>query len=151
FVIESRDETVKAASISPFVIEKVLQGSVGNVNSCKKMRGGGLLVEVASRAQAESIAKLTRLYLTEVSVSAHRSLNCCRAVVQRWDLAKVTDDEILDGLRSKGVVKAQQILKMKNGSRVGSGTVVLTFGTTQPPAEIKAGYELLKVRPYIPN
>ena len=47
FVIQNKDDNGKRLSdLSPFVVEKVLHGTIGETNSVKKMRQGCLLVEI---------------------------------------------------------------------------------------------------------
>ncbi|GBN01582.1 hypothetical protein AVEN_244662-1 [Araneus ventricosus] len=45
-------------SVSPFLVENAITGSIGDVKSTKKLRSGDLLVEVQSRKQSEQIVKL---------------------------------------------------------------------------------------------
>ena len=73
FVIETKVKNNKLSVMSPFVIEKVLQGSVGQTAGCKKRRQGGLLVKVTI-AQADNLLKMTQFLNVELSVCAHRSL-----------------------------------------------------------------------------
>ena len=103
--------------MSPFVIEKVLQGSVCQTAGCKKMRQGGLLVEVTKKVQADNLMKMTEFFNVEVSVSAHRSLNSCKGVIQCRDLAELDPEEVLDNMKDKGVTNAQHINRLVNGKK----------------------------------
>ena len=152
FVIETKDNNAKKiAELSPFVIEKVLQGSIGETKSVKKMRQGGLLVKVSRKTQADKILKMSKFFESEVTVTKHRSLNSSRGVVVHPDLRTSDTAEIMDGLARFGVTEAQHITKMQDGKRVATGAVILTFDSNQLPQEVKAGFLNLKVRLYIPN
>src|ERR1044071_3835814 len=151
YVIESKNKEKKIANLSPFIVEKVLKGYIGEDRNCSKLRQGGLLVEVHRKAQGENLLKQKKFHDIEISVSVHRSLNSCKGVVQSWDLAEMTEDEIQEEMKGAGIVNVSHILKWKDGNRVPSGSMILTFGSSTLPAKIKAGYLSLKVRPYIPN
>ena len=74
--------------MSPFVLDKVLQGWVGTVKSVKKLRSGVLLVEVTRETQATKLLTLELILDLEVHVSPHRSLNSCKGVVRSYELAQ---------------------------------------------------------------
>ncbi|GBN83553.1 hypothetical protein AVEN_153951-1 [Araneus ventricosus] len=54
--VSTSDETFHSAS--PFLVEKAITGSIGDVKSTKKLLSGVLLVEVQSRKESEEIVKL---------------------------------------------------------------------------------------------
>ncbi|GBN65123.1 hypothetical protein AVEN_18931-1 [Araneus ventricosus] len=56
-------------NVSPFLVEKGITSSVGEVKSTKKLRSGDLLVEVESPKQAKQIAKLNSLSTIPVTVN----------------------------------------------------------------------------------
>ena len=151
FVVEATDKTKPIGKLSPFVVEKVIQGSIGSVESCKKLDNGSLLLQVDSTAKAEKLLKMTKFFDREVIVTAHRSLNTCKGVIRSHELAELDKYELLEGLRSSGVVDAYNITKFSEGQRVKTATIILTFLGTKLPEEIKVCFLLLKVSPYIPS
>ncbi|GBO46370.1 hypothetical protein AVEN_161202-1 [Araneus ventricosus] len=58
-------------TVSPFLVEKAITATVGEVKSTKKLRSGDLLVEVHSRKQSEQIVKLKTFSNIPISVSQH--------------------------------------------------------------------------------
>ena len=56
FIIEASDENSNITSLSPFVIQKVLQSLAGEPKSIKKLtRSNQLLIEVSRKAHAENL------------------------------------------------------------------------------------------------
>lgn len=151
FVVQSTDTSRKLSDLSPFVIEKVLQGSLGTVKSCKKLRQGGLLIEVSNSRQAASLHKLNKFFDIPIEVSSHRSLNTCKGVIYSPDLMRSSDTEIIENLSGDGVTAVSNIMSNRNGSKQRSPLFVLTFDSTTLPACVKAGYLMIRVKPYIPN
>ena len=92
---------VQAISGSPIsylicTIQKLLQCAVGTVKSAKKIRSGAVLTEVDSQRVAKRVLDMTNWLDTEIKVSPHRSLNCCRGVIRCRDFKDCADDEVLD-------------------------------------------------------
>ena len=150
-VIESKDDAKSMAKLSPFVIEKVMIGTVGVPIPIRKMRSGALLVEAQSISQTNQLMRMSTFFEIPVRVSAHRSLNSCKGVVRSFDLATMDPNEIVAELSSSGVTEARVITQMRNGERKITPVVVLSFLGGSVPQAIRAGYINLKVSPYIPN
>ena len=87
-VIHSQEER-SVSSLSPFVMEEVLNGMAGEPRSIKKLRSGDLLVEYANKKQIESLLRLKNIHDLKVQVSLHGSLNTCKGVVRCPDLKGV--------------------------------------------------------------
>ena len=68
FIIKSEDENQPIAKLSPFIIEKALQCTVGTAKSVQALRSGDLLVQVSSAAQSRSINKLDKLALSLIHI-----------------------------------------------------------------------------------
>ncbi|GBN62397.1 hypothetical protein AVEN_178979-1, partial [Araneus ventricosus] len=118
-IISQTDENF--GTVSPFLVEKAITGSVGIVSSTKLMRSCDLLVEVASRKQAQQILKLNSLSTIPVFVMPHLTLNTSKGVITCGRLLNLSNEEITQELSGQG------------------------------PEYIKAGYVRCSVRPYIPN
>jgi hypothetical protein len=149
--IQPSDTDLPISKLSPFVIEKCMNGLVGNSHSVKKLRDGTLLVEVQRKGQSDNLLKTTNFANIPVKIAPHRSLNSCKAIVRSRDLAEVEPSELLDGLRSQGVSEVRHIFYTKEGEKRKSNALILTFCTNTPPPNIKAGYLSIKTEPYIPN
>jgi len=106
-VVEATDSTPIKHSI--FTIQKIFQCAVRNAKSAKKLRYGAVLVEVTSRSER----CLWRPGLIQKSVSPHRSLNSSRGVIRCRDFRDCGDHEVMDALRSQGVIDVKHIQTKK--------------------------------------
>ncbi|GBL82172.1 hypothetical protein AVEN_252368-1 [Araneus ventricosus] len=147
--INGKDENF--SNVSPFLVEKAITGSVGTVTSTKLMRSGDLLVEVASRKQAEQILKLNSLSTIEISVQSHATLNTTKGVITCGRLLNLSNEEITQELGGQGVKDVRRINVRRDGELMPTKHFILTFNTPRLPEYIKAGYVRCSVRPYIPN
>ncbi|GBN09888.1 hypothetical protein AVEN_202305-1, partial [Araneus ventricosus] len=138
-------------SVSPFLVEKAITGSIGDVKSTKKLRSGDLLVEVQSRKQSEQILKLKKFSTIPITVSPHASLNSSKGVITCGELLNVPTDEILTELQGQGVCHVRRISIRRDGQLLNTKHLILTFDSAKLPENIKAGYMRLSVRTYIPN
>ncbi|GBN71726.1 hypothetical protein AVEN_270926-1 [Araneus ventricosus] len=68
-------------TVSSFLVEKAVSGSLGEIQSVRKFCSGDLLVEVTSREQSQQILKLKALGTIPVFVTAHTFLNTCKEVI----------------------------------------------------------------------
>ncbi|GBM52305.1 hypothetical protein AVEN_81194-1 [Araneus ventricosus] len=93
-------------SVSPFLVEKAINGSIGDVKCTKKLRSGDLLVEVQSRKQSEQILKLKKISTIPITVSPHASLNSSKGVITCGELLNVPTEEILKELQGQGQKKS---------------------------------------------
>ncbi|GBN33074.1 hypothetical protein AVEN_7612-1 [Araneus ventricosus] len=85
-----------------------------------------------------------------VTISPHKTLNFRRGVVSDDELLFSSDEEILEGLSSQGVINVRRILTRKGTDAICTKHVILTFSSTVLPSSIKAGYINIRVRPSIP-
>ncbi|GBM11145.1 hypothetical protein AVEN_243016-1 [Araneus ventricosus] len=138
-------------SVSPFLVEKAITGSIGDVKSTKKLRSGDLLVEVQSRKQSEQIVKLKKFSNIPITVSPHASLNSSKGVITCGELLNVPTEEILKELKGQGVSHVRRISIRRDGQLLNTKHLILTFDSAKLPENIKAGYMRLSVRTYIPN
>ncbi|GBN23781.1 hypothetical protein AVEN_104391-1 [Araneus ventricosus] len=138
-------------SVSPFLVEKAITGSIGDVKSTKKLRSGDLLVEVQSRKQSQQIVKLKQFSTIPITVSPHASLNSSKGVITCGELLNVPTEEILKELQGQGVSHVRRISIRRDGQLLNTKHLILTFDSAKLPENIKAGYMRLSVRTYIPN
>ncbi|GBL77306.1 hypothetical protein AVEN_94877-1 [Araneus ventricosus] len=138
-------------SVSPFLVEKAITGSIGDVKSTKKLRSDDLLVEVQSRKQSEQILKLKKISTIPITVSPHASLNSSKGVITCGELLNVPMEEILKELQGQGVNHVRRISIRRDGHLLNTKHVILTFDSAKLPENIKAGYMRLSVRTYLPN
>ncbi|GBM94945.1 hypothetical protein AVEN_249609-1 [Araneus ventricosus] len=138
-------------NVSPFLVEKGITSSVGEVKSTKKLRSGDLLVEVESPKQAKQIAKLNSLSTISVTVNPHATLNSSKGVISCGELLNESVEKITEELSSQGVTHVRRITIRRDGQLLNTKHLILTFDSAKLPEHIKAGYMRLSVRTYIPN
>ena len=132
--------------LSPFVIQKTIQGVIGTVESIKKLKSDQLLIETHRKKTSDKILKLTEFSSIKIKASAHPSLNSSKGVIRCPDLSGVPEEEILKELAPQEVSGVRRISFPKNNTRIPTNTLVLTFSTPNLPKTIKIGYLIVKVQ-----
>ncbi|GBN58409.1 hypothetical protein AVEN_95904-1 [Araneus ventricosus] len=102
-------------SVSPFLVQKAVVGTLGEVAYVRKLRSGDLLIEVKSRKQAQQIIKLKALATIPVTVSAHTSLNSSKGVITFGELFNVSIEDITNELKGEGVTHVRRIFIRRDG------------------------------------
>ncbi|XP_055943472.1 uncharacterized protein LOC129973385 [Argiope bruennichi] len=97
-VIHGKDDKLK--DMSPFLIQKYIQSTTGNVTSVKKLRSGDLLIESATPKQSEQLLSIKNFGDAPIEVSGHKTLNYTRGVISSMDLIMVSDEEFASELQS---------------------------------------------------
>lgn len=115
------------------------------------MSSGHLLLELAEKEQVSKLSELARIGDTTVTISVHRSLNTSRGGISEEDFLGLSDKELLEGFQDQDVIKVQRIVIRRNDQEVPTKHVVLSFGTSEMPTSLEAGYVKINIRPYIPN
>ncbi|XP_041357871.1 uncharacterized protein LOC121374825 [Gigantopelta aegis] len=149
-VIESSNDGA-LQKLSPFAVEKVLQGLAGEPKSVKKLKNGSLLVECSTESHSKCLLKSKMLCNISIKVSVHKSLNSSKGVIRSRDLEGVSEDEICENLSSQGVSFVKRIRVRRNNELVPTNTFIITFDKPLLPESIKAGYLNIPVVPFIPN
>ena len=89
FVVVESTETKKVTELSPFIIEKYIQGTIGTPKSVKKLASGSLLIEVSRKQQVENLLRCSSFYDVNVKCSLHKTLNSSKGVIRCVDLSGV--------------------------------------------------------------
>ena len=150
-VVTSTSDDKPLSKLSPFAVQKGIEGVVGTPKSIKRLRSGDLLVEVNRSSQADNLLKTKLFVNVPIQVTPHRSLNSSKGVIRCLDIKNCSDEEILDGLASQNVSHLHRISVLREGERKPTGTFILTFNTPNPPKTLKIGYMQVRVEIYIPN
>lgn len=140
------------AEVSPFLIKKVIDNTCGGeVEMCKKLLNGTILIKTKNYVQARNLIQLTSLSSNiEVELSEHQSLNYAKGVIYSNDLRGIEEEEIVKELKTQNVCKINKILRKVNNELKETGLIIVTFAATSLPSELSIGYEKVKIRPYIP-
>lgn len=149
FLLVKREED-NFDKISPFKISKILYGLIGEIKNVRKIRDG-LLVETKTANQSRRLLQVKKFGDFFVEVVPHETLNSCKGVVYCPDLLNCSTEEIIDELKTQGVINVRRLKTKRNGLVIETPNHVLTFNKPSLPIEIKAAFHILKVRPYIPQ
>lgn len=143
------EDTLK--NVSPFLIKKVIDSLCGQIDSCKKLRSGDILLKTKSATQATKLIQLISLSNEiKVEVKEHNYLNYTKGVIYSNGLRNISEEEILSELKTQNVMEIKKILKKEDNTLTETGLIILTFSLSKLPDEIDIGYEKTNVRPYIP-
>ena len=112
----------------------------------EKLKSGDILLTSKGPVSTAKAKKVQTILDIKVNVSGHKALNSSKGVVKNPELRNSTPEELI--ALCPNVTEARQICK-RDGTKTNSW--VLTFSTPTPPLQLKAGYRLLDVRPYVPN
>ncbi|GFT80881.1 hypothetical protein TNCV_4746861 [Trichonephila clavipes] len=148
FIVKTPDTF---SNVSPFLIEKAFNSSIGEVKSIRKMRSGDLFLEASSAKQATALMKLRKLAHLDVSVAPHSTLNFSRGVISPADFLNVSTEEIKENMQAQNVCDVRRITIRRDGQVLNTKHLILTFNTPDLPQTVKMAYIRCPVRPYIPN
>ncbi|XP_044574097.1 uncharacterized protein LOC123258289 [Drosophila ananassae] len=152
YIVIKRKDNISLEHTNPFIIKKSIDYTCGGeVDKCKTTRAGTLLVLTKNTQQAEKLLKITKIGTIDVEAKEHKSLNETKGIIYCNLLRYVTEEEILDELKSQKVSHVYKWTKMVDQTRVPTGLITLTFATTNLPEKVMIGYEVVFTRPYIPR
>lgn len=149
---EDKEPKETLANVSPFLIKKVIDCICGSeVEICKKIRDGNILIKTKNNVQATKLVTLTSLAPTIlVDVREHTTLNFSKGVIYSNDLRGIEEKEILKELNNQNVTDVKKILKKVGTKLVETGLIIITLSTLDLPEHINIGYEKVRLRPYVP-
>ena len=137
-----------------FVIQKAIEGITSPNVVVKRMNKAGLLlIEVDRKQYAENLLRTDFFHDIPVEISEHKTMNSCKGVITTDVVDDLTDEQILDELKTtgQGVKEVNRIMTMKDGQRSPTRTLIITFDGSKIPETLFVAYMKLKVRLYIPN
>ncbi|XP_076329012.1 uncharacterized protein LOC143235093 isoform X1 [Tachypleus tridentatus] len=137
--------------MSPFFIQKGLEGLAGSPKSVKKCLSGDILVKTSTSQHSELLLHSKTIGDIPIEVTPHATLNSSQGVIVERDLKNIPESEILAGFSTQGVSAVRHISTRKDGIIVPTHVLILTFTSSHLPAIIKAGYLNCSVWPYVPN
>lgn len=139
---------------NPFIIGKSVEvvagGPIEGANT--EAQGTRYTLKVRNPTQMEKLLKMTELIDgTKVAVKPHPNLNISKCVISCFDLINLEENDILDEIKSQGVIRVQRITRNENGNRVNTSALILTFNKVIFPQHVKIGLLRVATRPYFPN
>ena len=142
-ILSTLDEEEKPVTkLSPFVIDKTLNGIVGEVQSVKKMRNENLLVECKNKKQSMVLQSVLKFGGIKVIGTPSFRLNRSKG----RDLYDMGEAEITTELKAQGVLLTKRVKIKKNGNFIPTNTYILDFDTPKPPEKNQNRVLLLKSR-----
>ena len=150
-VIESTNKEKPITSLSPFVIEKQIEATIGTPKSVKKLKNGTLLVETTRKTQTENLMKLKQFFNLPVEVTIHKTLNSSKGIIRDRNLKGESEENIKEDLETQGVTAVKRFKVKKGHEYVETNTLLLTFNTVVPPKTVKIFYQIINVELYVPN
>ena len=148
-VIKSNHQSNPLQNHSVFAIKKALDAISTNVLKINMLKDNSLLILTKNKKIAEQFIKTTNLGgFCSVSASYHQNLNYCKATIYDRNLINVDEKEILECLKSQGVV---EIYKFLNKERKPSGSILLTFDMFEVPKSVDIAWYSIFTREYYPN
>jgi hypothetical protein len=151
FLIAAADANKPMTRISPTKGLYALKSLVGTVEKVIRQQNGNLIVGLQRPGQVRNLMDTKEINSIPCIVSSFQQMNSKKGVIRCSALRDIPEEEIVEDLSSEGVIAARKLYFTKDGRRLTSNTVILTFDGSVLPKVIKAGYLNLKVEPYIPN
>ena len=93
-VVKSTDSEKPITSLSPFVIEKQIEATIGTPKSVKKLKNQTLLIETQRKTQTENLLKMTTFFNLPVTVSEHHTLNTSKGIIRDRALKGESEENI---------------------------------------------------------
>jgi hypothetical protein len=151
--MESTDSSRPLSKLSPFALQKGIQGLAGVAKNITRLRSGQILIEVDKKSHANNLLQSTMIVDVPIRISSHKSLNYKKGIIRSRDLKGCSDEEILksDGAKQQGITGVKRFKIKKNGEIIDTNTFLITFGLPTIPKYIKLAYLHLPVELHIPN
>jgi len=151
--MESTDSSRPLAKLSPFALQKGIQGLAGEVKNVTRLRSGQVLVEVDKKSHSDNLLRSAMIIDVPMRVSPHKSLNYKKGIIRSRDLKGCSDEEILesDGAKQQGITGVKRFKIKKQGQVVDTNTFLITFGLPTLPKCVKLAYLNIPVETHIPN
>ena len=136
--------------IPQYAMSKAIQGIATKAERVTRLKCGDYIVQVAKTA-SKALLETKQMAGTNVSVTAHRSLNTSKGVIRSIIFRDSTNEDIQNELENQGVVKARRILRREGKHLLPTNIIVLTFRLFTRPPHINVDGETVYVGPYFPK
>ena len=112
-------------------------------------RTGTLLIKTTNDKQTQLILKAKRFGDIDIVTSIPIGPNTCRGVVNVYGFRDLSEETLIKELKSQNVIGVRHFRRKTEGEYTNTNTVTLTFQSTTLPREIRAGYLIAEVKPFI--
>ncbi|KAK3892456.1 hypothetical protein Pcinc_003689 [Petrolisthes cinctipes] len=117
FVMFHATGSAPLAGLNPFIVQKVIDGWAGVVESVKKLASGDLLVKTFNSKQVASLLKLRQIHNYEVEAKIPQAMNSCRGEITCRDLMMMEETEIIEKMRNQDIIDTRFITRLEDGIR----------------------------------
>ena len=148
-LVKSAEEGRGFKGVSPFALKAELDRVLGQVHTARVLRSGAVLIKVMHRAQGLTALNIQRFLNQAVHTCPADKMNSTEARIFAPSLAKVSEEEILEGLASQGAIQVQR-LRNRNG-RSHPALLKVTFRGLRCPSAVYAGYEVIPTTRWLRN
>lgn len=132
--------------ISPLKFGSALQKKVGAVQQVKQITGGRFLIKCSNQKQVKTLLSITSICNTEVTCQLGGQPLQPRGVININE--DLSENDLLKALKKVKVTSVKRIISGKDKQPTRS--VILTFSTQTLPTEVYLGYQVFKLRMYVP-
>ena len=140
-ILQGTDQSQPVSKLSPFIIDKALRATAGDLKTVKRLQKGDILLEASTSVQSRCLSHLKDLGGCPVSVTPHRTLNSSKGVIRYRDLVNCDKEEILSELCEQGVTDINNItVPNDSGGRRNTNTFVVAFNLPSVPKYLKIGF-----------
>ena len=153
-VVDGADPERPISKLSPFAVQKFFAGVCSKgFSEIKRLKNGSLLVKCNSRRASEQLQARDGSTFVDrpIKVSPHRALNSCKGVIRCRELEGLGESEIKHELREQGVSEVHRVHIHKDGKRVPTHTLFLTFLLPKLPEYLNVGYLKVKISLFVPS
>lgn len=150
-LMKRRENEESLKNVSPYLLRKVIDAVCGEIEMCKKLYNGEVLLKTKNFVQDTKLIKLSSLSPTiKIEVTEHKSLNYTKGVLYTNSLRGVSEEEIILESKNQNVTDVKKILKKEGDELKETGLIIFTFATIDLPEYLHVGYEKMYLREYIP-
>ena len=152
-ILKSTDSDKPLSKLSPFALQKGIQGLAGVPKDGNRLRSGQVLIEVDRKSHCRNLLQSNMIVDVPIRISPHKSLNFKKGIIRSRGLRGCSDDEILksEGAKEQGITAVKRFKIKKQGDLVDTDTFLITFGLPTLPQSIKLAYLRIPVEMHIPN
>lgn len=154
YLIITRTESNQTLEkVNLFFVKKIIDlVCESEIESCKRLRNGSLLIKTKNASQAQKLITLTSFSdEIKINITEHKALNSVKGVVYSNEFRGISEEELKSELANQKVIEVKKIMKWENNKQNETGLAILTFDSTKLPEYMYIAYEKKIVKPYIPS
>ena len=94
-IMERTNKEQNLTNVSPFLIKKAIDQAAPNLEECRKLKNGTILIKIKNVKEAQKLTILTSLGNNiDISITTHKTLNLSKGVIYCNDLRGIDEEEI---------------------------------------------------------